>query len=68
MSKQDRTEKPEAAPAHTDEGAQPDGFLQRMREGRSYFLTVLVVTLLLLLGGIIYLLKYWPMQFLYMLF
>ncbi len=41
---------------------------QRIREGRSYIFTVLLVVLFLFIGLIIYLLEYWPMQFLYMMF
>lgn len=59
-------------PAEGD-GAGPPGAgapsrWQLIKEGRSYYLTVLVGVLLAFLAIIIYLLEYWPMQFLYTMF
>jgi len=39
-----------------------------LREARAWYLTVLIVVLLLLLGAVLYLIKYSPMEFLYVLF
>lgn len=44
------------------------GLWQLIREGRSIYLTVLIVSLMVLIGIIMYLERYWPLQFLYALF
>ena len=55
--------------ATTEQKTEGDqGWWEVIRQGRSWYLTVLVVVLLLLLGAVLYTMNYWPMEFLYVLF
>ncbi len=68
MNDTKQTDQPAEVGRADGEGAGAPSRWQLIREGRSYILTVLVGVLMAFLAIIIYLLEYWPMQFLYTMF